>query len=306
MTTTQDHGNNKEKVNAPMENDHALEALRPRLFGLAYRMLGSRQEAEDAVQEAFLRWHARQPADVRSIEAWLVTVLSRLCVDRLRALQVEREAYIGPWLPEPLVAVEPPSDHATELASDLSMALLLVLQRLSAEERVGFLMHDVFDCGYADVAAALGKSEAACRQLVHRARERVGRDKPRFDVPEAAHRRLVEQYVQAVQERHADRIAELLSPEAVFVSDGGGKAWAARRPVEGAQRIARLETGVQGKLPPGFSISVGQVNGRAGAIARINGRIFAVSSFDTDGERILSVMRVLNPEKLTAWADTVH
>lgn len=295
------------KVNVPMENemanDQALAALRPRLFRLAYRMLGLRQEAEDAVQEAFLRWHARQPEDVRSMEAWLVTVLSRLCVDRLRALQTEREAYIGPWLPEPLVAIEPPADQATEQASELSMALLLVLQRLSAEERVGFLMRDVFDCAYADIATALGKSEAACRQLVHRARGRVSRDKPRFEVSEAAHQRLVQQYIQAVQERDAERIAELLTPEAVYLSDGGGKVGASRRPITGARRIARLEIGVLGKLPPNFSIEVGRVNGRTGAIARIDGRIFAVSSFETDGTRILSVMRVLNPEKLTG-ADT--
>lgn len=286
-----------------MNNDQELQALRPRLFRLAYRMLGTRQEAEDAVQEAFLRWYARPPNGVRSAQAWLVTVLSRLCVDRLRALQVERAAYIGPWLPEPLNAAASPSDQATELASELSMALLLVLQRLSAEERVGFLMHDVFDCGYADIAAALGKTEAACRQLLHRARQRVSRDKPRFDVPEAAHRQLVQQYVQAVQARSAERIAELLKPDAVYLSDGGGRVSASRRPIIGAARIARLETGVLGKLPSDFSIDVGLINNRTGALSRIGGRIFAVSSFETDGKHILSVMRVLNPEKLNHWRD---
>ncbi|MGD9479752.1 RNA polymerase sigma factor SigJ [Shinella sp. G-2] len=281
-----------------MENAHELERLRPRLFGLAYRMIGSRQEAEDVVQEAFLRWHHKRPADIRSMEGWLVTVLSRLCVDRLRVLQAERDAYVGPWLPEPLIALEPSPDHTIELASDLSMALLVVLQRLSAEERVGFLMHDVFDCEYPDIAAALGKNEAAVRQLVHRARTRIGSDKRRFDVPAVAHQRLVEQYVLAVQERDADRIAELLSHDAVFVSDGGGKTWAALRPVIGAQRIARMETGVLGKLPRTFSIDVGYVNGRAGALGKIGGRIYAVTSFETDGTHILSIMRVLNPDKL--------
>ena len=280
------------------ENDHELERLRPRLFGLAYRMLGSRQDAEDAVQEALLRWHHKQPGNVRSMEAWLVTVLSRLCVDRLRTLQVERNAYAGPWLPEPLIAAEQSPDSASEVASDLSMALLVVLQRLSAEERVGFLMHEIFDCEYSDIAAALGKNEAAVRQLVHRARERVRSDKRCFDVPAAAHQRLVEQYVLAVQERDADRIAELLSPDAVFISDGGGKAWAALRPVIGARRIARMEMGVLGKLPPTFSLDLGFVNGRAGALGKIDGRIHGVTSFETDGAHILSVMRVLNPDKL--------
>jgi RNA polymerase sigma-70 factor (ECF subfamily) len=280
-----------------------MEKLRPRLFGLAYRMLGSRQDAEDAVQEALLRWYRADTAEVRSAEAWLVTVLSRICIDRLRVLAAGREVYVGPWLPEPLVGQEPPPDRALELASELSVALLIVLERLSPEERAAFLMHEVFDCGYSDIAAALGKSEVACRQLVHRARERVGRDKPRFEVSEAAHRRLVERYLRAVQERDAGQIAALLAPDAVLVSDGGGKAWAALRPVIGAQRIARLEMGVARKLP-GFTIRIVSVNGRAGTLSVLNGRAHAVTSFETDGERILSVMRVLNPDKLPRLAHT--
>jgi RNA polymerase sigma-70 factor (ECF subfamily) len=279
-----------------MGSAHEMEKLRPRLLGLAYRMLGSSQEAEDAVQEAFLRWHHKKPKEIRSLEAWLVTVLSRLCIDRLRAQQVERNSYVGPWLPEPLL--EPGPDIATERASELSMALLIVLQRLSAEERVSFLMREVFECDYSEVAAALGKSEASCRQLVHRARERVAQGKPRFEVAEAAHQQLVEQYILAVQERNAGRIAELLSSNAVFVSDGGGKTWAALRPVVGAERIARMEQGVLRKMPPGFSIEIARVNGRAGAVAKVDGHIHSVTSFDTNGDRIISVMRVLNPEKL--------
>jgi len=275
-----------------------LEDLRPRLFRLAYRMLGSRQEAEDAVQEAFLRWHRSDTAKVRSPEAWLVTALSRICIDRLRVLSAEREAYIGPWLPEPLVEDAPPPDHALDLASDVSMALFVVLERLAPEERAAFLMHDVFDCGYSEIASALGKSEAACRQLVHRAHERVRRERPRFKVSEASHRRLVEAYVKAIQERDAQRIAALLAPDAVFVSDGGGKTWAALRPVLGRERIARMEVGVLRKLPGRFNIRLTSVNGRAGAVSLLDGQVFSVTSFDTDGQCILSVMRILNPEKL--------
>jgi RNA polymerase sigma-70 factor (ECF subfamily) len=277
-----------------------IETLRPRLFRLAYRMLGSRQDAEDAVQEALLRWYRADTADVRSCEAWLVTALSRVCVDRLRLLATEREAYVGPWLPEPLIGEEPLPDRAVDLASDLSMALLVVLERLSPEERVAFLMHDVFDCDYPDIAAAIGKSEVACRQLVHRSRERVRREKPRFEVTETLHARLVERYVQAVNERDAERIAALLAPDAVLVSDGGGKTWAALRPVIGAQRIARLEVGVVRKLPGRFLIRVVPVNGVAGSVSYLDGHAHAVTSFETDGERILSVMRVLNPDKLAA------
>ena len=282
-----------------------IETVRPRLFGLAYRMLGSRQEAEDAVQEAFLRWHRADTSEIRSPEAWLVTVLSRICVDRLRVLAAEREAYVGPWLPEPLVDGETQPDRAVELASDMSAALLIVLERLSPEERAGFLMHEVFDCGYPAIAAALGKSEVACRQLVHRARERVRHGRPRFEASEAAHRRLVERYVQAVQERDAGRIAALLAPDTVFVSDGGGKVWAALRPIIGAERITRLEMGIMRKLSGRLSMQVVTVNGRAGTVTLRDGRIHAVSSFDTDGERILSVMRVLNPEKLARLAGVV-
>jgi RNA polymerase sigma-70 factor (ECF subfamily) len=275
-----------------------LDTLTPRLFGLAYRMLGSRQEAEDAVQEAFLRWYRTETDDIRSPEAWLTTVLSRICLDRLRSLAAERKVYVGPWLPEPLVAEEQPPDRRVEIASDLSMALLIILERLSPEERAAFLMRDVFDCGYPEIGRVLGKTEAACRQLGHRARERVRGGKPRFDVSEAAHRRLVERYVRAVQARDVDQIAALLAPDAVLLSDGGGKARAARRPIVGANRIARLEAGVLRKLPDRLTFQIASVNGRTGAVGYLDGRPFAVTAFETDGERILSVMRVLNPDKL--------
>lgn len=283
-----------------------IEKLRPRLFGLAYRMLGARQDAEDAVQEAFLRWYRSAPSEVRSEEAWLVTTLSRICIDRLRALTAEREAYVGPWLPEPLVSEETAPDRTAERAADLSMALMMVLERLSPEERAAFLMREVFDCGYPEIAAALAKSEAACRQIVHRARERVRRDRPRFEVSPTAHRSLVDRYMRAVQERDAERIAELLAPDAVFTSDGGGKVWAALRPVEGARRIARMEVGVMGKLEGRLSIGPVQVNGEIGLALYRDGQVYAVTAFETDGHRILSVMRVLNPEKLQGMRDPLR
>jgi RNA polymerase sigma-70 factor (ECF subfamily) len=179
--------------------------------------------------------------------------------------------------------------------------LLMVLERLSPEERAAFLMHDTFDCGYPEISRVLGKSEAACRQIVHRARERIRKDRPRFEVSEDAHRRLVERYVQAVQSRDAGQIASLLAPEAVFISDGGGKMWAARRPVVGRDRIIRLEMGVLRKLTGQFTLQLAEVNGRAGAIALLDRQPFAVTSFETDGDQILSVMRVLNPDKLCSF-----
>ena len=183
---------------------------RPRLYGIAYRMLGTRADAEDIVQEAYLRWHRADIERLRAPEAWLVTATTRLCIDRLRAARTEREAFVGPWLPEPITGLAPPADAHSELASDLSFAFLLVLERLAPEERAAFLLHEVFDSGYADIAAILGKSEATCRQIVHRARRRVHQDRPRFKVSEGARSRLLERFVEAL--RTEDKTALLSQP----------------------------------------------------------------------------------------------
>jgi RNA polymerase sigma-70 factor (ECF subfamily) len=173
-------------------------------------MLGSRADADDMVQEAYLRWHGAPTAEVRTPEAWLVTTTTRLCIDRLRQLRAEREAYIGPWLPEPLVEEPPAADAATELASDLSMAFLALLERLAPEERAAFLLHDVFESDYDEIAAALGKSEAACRQIVSRARRRVREERPRVQVSHAARERLVESFMRAIELRDRDALVALL------------------------------------------------------------------------------------------------
>jgi RNA polymerase sigma-70 factor (ECF subfamily) len=161
--------------------------LRPRLFGIAYRMLGTRQDAEDAVQEAYLKWHQAEVAGVRSPEAWLVSVTSRLCVDRLRTLKANREAYVGPWLPEPIVAEVNSPETELEQAQHLSIAFLFMLERLSPEERASFLLHEAFDFDYGEIAGALQRSEGACRQLVYRARQRLGEARGRFRPSPAQH-----------------------------------------------------------------------------------------------------------------------
>ena len=280
-----------------------VERFRPRLFGLAYRMLGSRQDAEDVVQEALLRWHRTDTREIDSPEAWLVTVTSRLCIDRLRSLSAERAAYVGPWLPEPLVADDEQPDRRAELASDLSLALLLVLERLSPDERAAFLLHDVFDYGYPQIAAVLGKTEAACRQMIHRARERIRCAKPRFAVSAEAHRRLVESYMHALEQGDAAGLAALLAPDAVFVSDGGGKTTAARRPLRTARSIVRLEMGVRRRFGGAQRWRIARVNGQAGLLAWLDGRLQSVTYFETDGQRILAVFRVLNPDKLRSDPD---
>jgi RNA polymerase sigma-70 factor, ECF subfamily len=276
----------------------------PRLYGLAYRMLGSRADAEDVLQEAYLRWHQADTEGVRTPEAWLVTTVTRLCIDRLRALRVEREAYIGPWLPEPLLTGDTvPPDRRAELASDLSIAFLALLERLAPDERAAFLLHEVFDCGYAELARILGKSEAACRQMVHRARLRVRRDRPRFTVSESARTALLNRFVAAVHAHDQEALLALFAEDATWTSDGGGQVAAARRVVRGAARVTRFVLGIARlRLRGRATYQVAPINGEPGLLIRLDGRLHWILSIDTDGTRILAVYNVLNPEKLKGIA----
>jgi RNA polymerase sigma-70 factor (ECF subfamily) len=277
----------------------AFEEQRSRLYGIAYRMLGSRDDAQDLVQEAYLRWHQADVARVQSPQAFLVTTITRLCIDRLRAAQGEREKYVGPWLPEPLLGdFAPPADAQAELASDLSVAFLVVLERLAPEERAAFLLHEVFDAGYAEIARILAKSEAACRQIVHRARERVQRDRPRFAVSEATRTQLLERFVAALQAEDQEALLALFAQEATWTSDGGGKKTAARTVVRGADLVVRFVLGLWRRRPERTTLRVATVNGEAGLLLEIGGRLESVVAVDTDGARIRAVFNVVNPEKL--------
>jgi RNA polymerase sigma-70 factor, ECF subfamily len=280
-----------------------FEPHRPRLYGIAYRMLGSRADAEDIVQDAYLRWH-RAPADeIRSAEAWLVTAVTRLCIDRLRAAQTERQAYVGPWLPEPFVNEPvPPADASTELASSLSVAFLAVLERLAPEERAAFLLHEVFDSDYSEIAQILGKSEAACRQIVSRARKRVREDRPRVQVTEAARRAVLDKFVNAVMSQDKAALMQVLATDVTWVSDGGGKAKAARKAVHGSDHVARFIMGVIGRYAPRVQLSPITVNGESGLALYGDGSLVSVISVVTDGVRILDVYTVVNPDKLRAIA----
>jgi RNA polymerase sigma-70 factor (ECF subfamily) len=264
-------------------------------------MLGSRSDAEDIVQDAYLRWHRAPAEEIRSSEAWLVTTVTRLAIDRLRQAKVEREAYVGPWLPEPLVTtVSPPADAATELASSLSVAFLVVLERLAPEERAAFLLHEVFDSGYDEIAQTLGKSEAACRQLVSRARKRVHEERPRVQVSEEARKSLLDRFVQAIMAHDKDALMSLLSTDATWLSDGGGKARAALKPVVGAEHVARFALGVLSVRSEQLRFEHVRVNGEAGLALYFDGQLLSVMSIQTDGERILDVFSTLNPDKLPA------
>jgi RNA polymerase sigma-70 factor (ECF subfamily) len=284
-----------------MDTTTTFETLRPRLFGLAYRMLGSRAEAEDIVQEAYLRWHRMNTAEVRTPEAWLVTTTTRLAIDRLRALKAEREAYTGPWLPEPIIDREPPPDHGLELASDLSIAFLVLLERLAPEERAAFLLHDVFDCGYAEIAAMLGKSEAASRQIVHRARTRVRGDQKRFDTTEEARTRMLNAFVAATEASDEQALLQLFSRDAVWTADGGGKTAAAPHPIVGADAIVKLLLGLQRRFSrEGVTMRLGTVNGETGLLLGLGGRVAAAISMEIDGKHITGAYAIVNPDKLPA------
>jgi RNA polymerase sigma-70 factor (ECF subfamily) len=283
----------------PSPQRQAFEQHRRRLWGIAYRMLASRAEADDMVQEAYLRWHRADVTEIRTPEAWLVTAITRLCIDRLRELRTERESYVGPWLPEPLVATTaPPADHAVELASDLSVAFLALLERLAPEERAAFLLHEVFESDYDDIATILGKSEAACRQIVSRARKRVRAGRPRVQVSEFARKRLLGKLVGAIQANDKIALVGLLAEDATWTSDGGGKAKAAKKVVRGGQRIAQFVLGVLRRARPHLHFRGITVNNESGLAMMYQDRLIAVMSFRTDGVRILDVFSVLNPEKL--------
>ena len=283
--------------------DHRTETFqrhRRRLLGIAYRMLGSTADAEDVLQDAWLRWNESDTEGLRSAEAWLVTIVTRLAIDRLRAARTEREVYPGFWLPEPLV--EPLDDDSPqallERADDVSMALLKVLEQLGPEERAAFVLRQAFDMDYGDLAAALGKSEAACRQLVHRAAERVQAERPRFAPTPASHRRLVEAFAAAAARGDLDGMRALLTEEAALVSDGAGKVRAFDFVLRGGRRLAQLYFAVARRHPGEIAYRVVRVNGQPGVARFMGGTLESVHAFEFEGERIAAIHVQRNPDKL--------
>lgn len=276
-----------------------FEAVRPRLFGIAYRMLGIRADAEDVVQDAWLRWQGVDTAGLQSAEAWLVTVTTRLSIDRLRAAKAERESYVGWWLPEPLVEVdEHTPEAAAELAGDLSVAFLHLLERLAPEERAAYLLRQVFDYDYPEIAAILDKSEAGVRQAVHRAGERVRAGRPRFKVPAATHLRLLEKFVLAARSGERAAIRALLDENAQAIGDGGGKVPSLRGSLHGADRVANLYWAQALKFGPRLEYRIATVNGEPGLLRYIDGRLESAQAVVTDGSHIVSMYVVRNPDKL--------
>ena len=274
----------------------AFEEQRPALLGLAYRLLGTWADAEDAVQEAWVRWSSA--ADVTNPAAWLRTVVTRICLDSLRSARVRREAYVGPWLPEPVHAADGalgPLDTA-ELRDSLSIGFLLVLERLSPAERAVFVLREAFALPYDEVADAVGRTPTACRQLHSRARAKLGAALPQ--PTRAGRRELLDRLVLAVASADVAGLTALLSEDAVLVSDGGGVVSAARRPVLGADRVARLLIGLGSRVPDGVTMDVEEVNGADCLVVRASGAVTQVFSVDV-GDRVTGIQIVANPGKLS-------
>ena len=289
-----------------------FEAHRARLIGLGYRMLGTVAEAEDQVQETYLRWHRAAHDEIREPAAWLSTTMARLCIDALRSRKARREEYVGPWLPEPWRTSAPNVDddapRQLEIADDLSVAFLLLLERLGPDERAAFLLHDIFDAGYDDIAASLGKSQAAVRQLVSRARARVAEDRQRFRPTRADQQELAQRFKQALVTRDETALAALFKPDATLVSDGGGKALAALRPIYGADKIVRFFVGVtKDRNADDFVFEDCWLNDAPAILIReLQGDVFATLGFEIDDGRIATVYSVRNPDKLDRVGRTTH
>lgn len=279
-----------------------FEPQRSRLFGLAYRMLGSRADADDVLQDAFLRFQGAQGVEVREPAAYLATIVTRLCLDRLKSASRRRETYVGPWLPEPLLAPEAPAtaDREVELAEDLSFALMLTLQRLSPPERAAFLLHDVFGCDFAGIATALQREPAACRKLAQRAREHVQRERPRFVIDKDAEERLSKAFFEAAAGGDLETLTSILTEDAVLISDGGGKRRSALKPIVGRDRVARFLVGVRRKasyeMPE--SMLVARVNQLPGVIFKYPSGAVDVTGIEVRDGRIARVYAVRNPDKL--------
>jgi RNA polymerase sigma-70 factor, ECF subfamily len=279
---------------------------RDRLVGLAYRILGQVTEAEDAVQETFVRWSEADRTAIDNPGGWLTTVCTRICLDRLRSAVHRRETYVGPWLPEPVRTHDLDLSDATAMGESLTLAFLVVLEALSPLERVAFLLHDVFGYGHDELAAMLERSPAAIRQLVSRARRNLASRRPRFE-PDADRRwDVATSFLTAASGGPVEELITLLAPDVVFTSDGGGLVSAARRPVVGAERVARFVQGLIRQAPAELQVIRTEINGMPGLLALRDGHPDTVIVFSVAGGLISAVHAIRNPEKLSALTSDHH
>jgi len=278
-------------MGGPPVTTETYESLRPLAFSIAYRMLGSVSEAEDVVQEGLLRLHRADA--VEHPKAFVATVVTRLSIDELRSARARRETYVGPWLPEPVVTDSRPDDES------VSMALLVTLEALSPVERAVFLLHDVFDYGYDEIAEIVGKTRENCRQLAVRARRHVEARRPRFEPSREEREALAGRFFEAIREGDLDGLVELLAEDAVATGDGGGKAAARKTPLRGGAKVARFMLGLMrlaGRESYVFDFC--EINGRPGALIRQHGRVVGTLCLEVADGRVTELLSVANPDKL--------
>jgi RNA polymerase sigma factor (sigma-70 family) len=276
-----------------------FERHRGRLFGLAYRMLGTPADAEDVVHDAWLRLDAQDVAALDDPEAWLVTVTTRLALDRLRRARHEREQYTGPWLPEPLAPEADRPEAVFERGETLTLSFLLLLERLAPEERAAFLLREVFDYSHAEAATMLGIAEDTCRQRVHRAKARLRQDRPRFNVDQDAQNRLLKRFVDAMAAPTLESLRALFAEDAIHISDGGGEVRATLRPLHGADRIARLYLQLaRNPAMPGVRYVPATLNGAPALLMQEGDALLAAIWIECDGGRITAIHALRHPRKL--------
>ena len=285
-----------------MSDIEVFESLRPLLFSIAYRMLGSVMDAEDIVQEAYLQWQRRGDVEIASPRAYLSTIVTRQAINHLNSARVRRETYPGPWLPEPVLKeVEPDSSDRLLLHESLSMAFMMLLEQLTPVERAVFLLHDVFVYDFAEIASAVGRSEANCRQLARRARQHIQAHRPRFDADRQQQQRLTQQFIAACTSGDMNQLVAALADDVTFWGDGGGKAaFSAPRPIVGARNVAAFILGVLEKVPGTLRTSPATVNGQPGFIFATEYALGGVLALDIVEQRIRGIRFVANPDKLRA------
>jgi RNA polymerase sigma-70 factor (ECF subfamily) len=281
----------------------SFESYRPYLFSIAYRMLGSAMDAEDMVQETYLRYQTTPEDSIHSLKAYLTTILIRLCMDQLQLARRKREVYVGPWLPEPIITATA-SDSAdpqerVDREESISLAFLVLLEQLQSFERAVFLLREVFEYEFAEITTILGKSEAACRRSFSRAKQHLREHRPRFPASPQTHRQLLSGYFQAVQDGEMTALTNLLSEGVTLWADGGGKIkTAALRPIRGRDAVARFSLGTYRFLPEHYQMEIAEVNSQAALIIRTGGQALFVLSIDVEAERIQAIRIIANPEKL--------
>jgi RNA polymerase sigma-70 factor (ECF subfamily) len=281
------------------DHDRIFEQNRQRLRRLAYRLLGSLADADDIVQDVYVRWHRAEFCELHAPEAWLTTAVTRLCVDRMRARSRQREAYAGCWLPEPFSVVDPAlPDRDLEIAADLSMALLVLLERLTPAERAVFLLHDAFEYSHGEIGVMIGKAEPACRQILRRARKHIHAGRPRFRVSDDLSGELVTRFLEALRSHDHHSLMMLMSEDATLATDSGGRVRATLKVVDGNDRIARLLVGVERKRAGAVIEKMMLINCEFGIVIYTAAHPVAILWFEIEASKITRVYRILNPDKL--------